>query len=66
MTKNRAATPKPEGDERVRVYSEATKLAMKLGQVTGRDSQYFVTLMQLENILMHFPVEPEGDASTKP
>lgn len=43
--------PCPASDAAVQIYSEATRLAMKSGQVTGEKSEYFITLVQLENIL---------------
>lgn len=42
----------PQGQhENIRIYSEATATAMKLGQITARQKLYFVTLVQLERIL---------------
>jgi hypothetical protein len=36
--------------EKIRLYTEATKLAMKLGQAVGPKNEYYVTLRQLEGI----------------
>ena len=47
---HRAVAAAPSG-EWINVYAEATKLAMKAGQVTGEKSLYFVTLEQLEEII---------------
>lgn len=37
-------------EQQIRPYTEATKLAMKLGQTVGPGNEYYVTLRQLEEI----------------
>ena len=49
-----APNPLPAPDPLRKIYYIATSLAMRTGQTVGDHNEYYVTLGQLERIVMNF------------
>jgi hypothetical protein len=50
----------------VQIYSAATTLAMNNRQIAGEDHSYFVTLRQLQSLILQFSPAPHCTPSAPP